>query len=86
MRLLGVIIDIGLITSTILSILHVINALSFNLQLWDVHSQLRVVGLLIVGIHFQLAIDRLVPIDTEGFWDKKSCLVPVSGWVFGSGV
>ncbi len=67
--LLGVVVYIGLVTSTVLSILHVINALSLDLQLWNVNCQLRIVRLLIVRIHFQLTVDLLVSVDTKGLWD-----------------
>ena len=64
--MLSIIVSVGLVAPTVLSILHIVVAAALDLELWDLNNQLGVVGLLIVGIHVKLSKDYLVLVDAEG--------------------
>ena len=81
LRLVGVVVGVALVATSVLSILHVVIRDTFDLELGNLHCQLCVVCLLIVGVHLELGCDRLVLVDANRLRNKESCLVPVSGWV-----
>ena len=49
--LLSIVVCVALITTPILGILHVVLALTFDLQLGDLYGQLRVISLLVISVH-----------------------------------
>lgn len=81
--LVRIVVGIALITAPVLSIFHVVVAAALYSKLRNFNLKVRVIGLLIVCKHCEFSINDLVLVDTEGFGDEESRLVPVRGWVFG---
>jgi len=81
-----VVVRIALVASSVLSILHVVLAYTFDAKLGNTHCQFRVKRLLVIRKHRQPCADCLVAIDAKRFSNEEPCLVPVSGWMFWSRV
>ena len=65
----SIVVNIALITTAILRILHVISTFVRDLQLRNFHGQLSIVGLLIVSVHCEFGQDGLVTVDSKGLWN-----------------